>query len=105
MLEFVDQTKTLTSALGFDLFKVTSGKLSPQSNAQSEAAATDNDSPPFRYVGGDFDATAIVSGSTGEWVVKAGSKARLQEANALPKSAKARRAVLLEKQVLSAVAV
>lgn len=100
MLEFVDQTKTLTSALGFDLFKVTTGKLSSQPDALSEAAATGIDSPPFRYSGGDFDATAIVSGSTGEWVVKAGSKARLQETNTPPKGAKARRAELLDKQVL-----
>jgi len=100
MLEFVDQTKTLTSALGFDLFKVTSGKLSPQPNAQREAATTGIDSPPFRYFGGDFDATAIVSAINGQWVVKAGSKAKRQEVDSIPKGAKARRAELLEKQVL-----
>lgn len=103
MLEFIDQTKTLTSALGFDLFKVTSGKLTSQPNDQSNTAAADIDSPPFRYCGGDFDATAIVSGSTGEWVVKAGSKARLQEANTIPKGAKTRRTELLEQQVLKDV--
>lgn len=100
MLEFVDQTKTLTSALGFDLFKVTSGKLSPQPTAQSEAAAADIDSPPFRYVGGDFDATAIVSAINGQWVVKTGSKAKRQEVDSIPKSAKVRRAELIENQVL-----
>lgn len=103
MLEFIDQTKTLTSALGFDLFKVTSGKLTPQPPALGDAVTVGIDSPPFRYYGGDFDATAIVSGSTGEWVVKAGSKARLQETNTLPKGAKTRRSQLLEKQVLKEV--
>lgn len=100
MLEFFDQTKTLTSALGFDLFKVTSGKLSPQLSCPSETASANLDSPPFRYFGSDFDATAVVSAINGQWVVKAGSKAKRQEANAIPKNAKARRAELLEKQVL-----
>jgi len=74
--------------------------LTPQPPAQGDAATAGIDSPPFRYCGGGFDATAIVSGINGQWVVKTGSKAKRQEANAIPKNAKVRRADLIEKQVL-----
>ncbi len=100
MLEFIDQAKTLTSALGFDLFKVTSGKLTQQPTAQGDVATASIDSPPFRYCGGDFDATAVVSGINGQWVVKTGSKAKRQEVDSIPKGAKGRRAELIEKQVI-----
>ena len=102
MTEFVDQAKTLTSALGFDLFKVTTGKLAASVSAACVAATLD--SPEFRYAGtgNSFDARVVVSGASGEWVVKAGSTARLVPAGAIPAGAQKRRDALLASGVLNA---
>lgn len=103
MDEFVDQVKTLAGALGFDLFRLATGKLAPAPSAVAgEAAAATTDSPEFHYVGKDFAASAIVSGANGEWVVKAGSTARLVEAGAIPKGAHKRRDELIASEVLKA---
>ena len=96
MTEFVDQAKTLTSALGFDLFKVPTGKL----QAPAASATVQIDSPEFSYTGTDFGATAVVSGATGEWVIKAGSLARKNESAAVPGGVSKRRAQLLSDGVL-----
>lgn len=100
MQEFVEQAKTLSSALGCDLFKVTSGKLSTPGVPAGTALGATADSPEFQYAGSTFDARAVVSGTTGEWVVKAGSTARLVAAGAIPKGAQKRREALIASEVL-----
>ena len=100
MDEFVNQVKTLAGALGFDLFRLATGKLA--SAPEGAAAAITTDSPEFHYGGKDFAASAIVSGANGEWVVKAGSTARLLEAGTIPKGAHKRRDELIASEVLKA---
>lgn len=100
MDEFVDQVKTLAGSLGFDLFKSTSGKLSPALGGEITSTAAPVDSPEFKFAGNGFSATAILSGANGEWVVKAGSTARLVEAGAIPKGAQKRRNELMSSDVL-----
>lgn len=100
MDEFVDQVKTLTGSLGFDLFKSTAGKIAPLSMGETKSTSAAIDSPEFIFTGKGFYATAIMSGANGEWIVKAGSTARLGEAGAIPKGAQKRRNELITSEVL-----
>jgi predicted GIY-YIG superfamily endonuclease len=89
MDEFIEQSKTLTGALGWDLFKSIAGHLFPaQTNSIEPIISETLDSPEFHFSGTGFSAKAIISGTTGNWIIKKNSIARLNVANAIPKSAK-----------------
>jgi hypothetical protein len=82
MRDFIDEATLLTRTLGCDVFKATTGNLIKQT-ADSASNITP-DSPEFRHVGTGFDAKAVVSGASGDWIVKATSRARIIGTNALP---------------------
>ncbi len=87
MNQFIEQSKMLTGALGWDLFKfITSHQLDNLSSTGVALSETTT-GPEFYFSGTGFSATAIVFSTTGEWIVKKGSTARLEVANAIPKGA------------------
>lgn len=100
MDEFVDQTKTLVGALGWDLFREMKGR------AQDSFDLGPNISQPasggsvvFSFIGDGYAAKMVV-GSSGEFVVAEGSKARARATPTVPKATAALRETLLEKGVL-----
>jgi hypothetical protein len=100
MDEFIDQTKTLVGALGWDLFKVVRGPVTPAAQvsevtpAPSPAAAEH-----FSFRGEGFDAEMKI-GPSGEIIVTSGSKARLRTTPTIPKGTVAMRQMLQERGVL-----
>lgn len=103
MNEFVEQSKILVGALGCDLFRESFRRES------AGAATADASSPPrasmegvdFTFAGEGYDARLLVSRS-GELVIRAGSRARRNEAASIPKNAATLRAALQERGVLEA---
>ena len=86
MNKFIEEIKILTGALGFDLFKI--NKLPPPAMAVGVAAAAESENPEFTFSGAGFNAKAVfLGGSTGEWVVRASSVAKLDPSPATPKGA------------------
>jgi len=102
MDEFIDQTKTLVGALGWDLFKVVRGSVTPAAQA---AAAPPPPSPAeaerFSFRGEGFDAEMKI-GPSGEIIVTSGSKARLRTTPTIPKGTVAMRQMLQERGILKA---
>lgn len=100
MDEFVDQTKTLVGALGWDLFREMKGRaqetLSPAANVSQQM---DSGSVVFTFIGEGYAAKMMV-GSSGEFVVTEGSKARARTTPTVPKGTVLLRETLLEKGVL-----
>ena len=100
MAEFVDQTKTLVGALGWDLFREM--RSAPAETDHSSTASIKNDraeSPVFSFRGEGFSAEMQI-GHSGDFVVKAGSKARVRTTRTIPRGTDAMRKTLLEKGVL-----
>ena len=100
MDEFVDQTKTLVGALGWDVFREVRGRAPQmipleQGTPQSEPS----ESPKFFFRGEGFSAEMVV-GPSGDFIVQAGSKARLRTTSTIPRGTTALRSTLLEKGVL-----
>jgi len=100
MDEFVDQTKTLVGALGWDLFREMRGRA-------PEAAPTGRDlsqSPPIEsprfYFRGEGFAAEMEVGQSGDFVVSSGSKARVRTTTTIPRGTTALRKTLLDKGVL-----
>ena len=95
-MEFVDQTKTLVGALGWDLFRIVRGGVS---------AVVANDEPSadeplrFSFRGEGFAADMNID-SSGDCVVLKDSKARVRTTPTLPKGTIALRSILIEKGVL-----
>ena len=82
MNKFITEIKILTGALGFDIFKVS--KAPASSSDAGQAFQTEN--PQFTFSGTDFNATALfLVGSTGKWLVRANSVAKLNHSAATPK--------------------
>ena len=100
MDEFIDQTKTLVGALGWDLFKVVRGPVAPAAQA---AEASPSPSPAaaerFSFRGEGFDAEMKI-GPSGEIIVNSGSKARLRTTPTSPKGTVAMRQMLQDRGVL-----
>lgn len=98
MDEFVDQTKTLVGALGWDLFREVRGR---------PAAPADPNPPPqtfapglrFFFRGEGF-AAEMELGASGEFVVLAGSRARVRTTTTIPRGTSALRRTLLTSGVL-----
>ena len=100
MDEFVDQTKTLVGALGWDLFRIVqSSALDATSRAALVADADVANAPRFFFRGDGFDASMTI-GVAGDYVVIKGSRARIGSTPTIPKSTKALRQMLQEKGIL-----
>ena len=103
MDEFVDQTKTLVGALGWDLFREVRGKPhQPVENVDdiSDDAQSGNfDEVRFFFRGQGFSAEMKLS-SSGDFVVLAQSKARLKTTATIPRGTLVLRNTLLETGVL-----
>ena len=101
MDEFVDQTKTLVGALGWDLFREIRGRAAeamPVDDDLSEAAPFR--SPRFFFRGEGF-AAEMELGPSGDFVVRSGSKARVRTTTTIPRGTTALRKTLLDTGVLS----
>ena len=100
MDEFVDQTKTLVGALGWDLFRQIRGRdaeAAPVDHPLSEAPPVG--SPRFFFRGEGF-AAEMELGPSGDFVVMSGSKARVRTTTTIPRGTTALRGTLLDKGVL-----
>ncbi len=100
MDEFVDQTKTLVGALGWDMFREMRGRASdaaPVARERPQAATAE--SPRFFFRGDGFAAEMEVVQS-GDFVVRAGSKARVRTTPTIPRGTAALRKALIETGVL-----
>lgn len=100
MDEFVDQTKTLVGALGWDLFREVRGR--PSETAQisfASAPALASVETMFFFRGEGFSATMKLSPS-GDFVVLAGSKARAKTIATIPRGTVALRKTLLDTGIL-----
>lgn len=100
MEEFVDQTKTLVGALGWDLFREMRGRpaeaVEPP-NSVRQAAGSDELRFFFR---GEGFAAEMKLGSSGEYLVLAGSRARVRTTTTIPRGTTAMRRTLLDTGVL-----
>ena len=100
MDEFVDQTKTLVGALGWDLFREVRGRPSqPAQSAFELAPALPTDDITFFFRGEGFSATMRLN-PAGDFVVLAGSKARLKTTPTIPRGTVAMRKTLLDNGIL-----
>lgn len=99
MDEFVDQTKTLVGALGWDLFREIRGRASDQMFDRDPPKPQTTQSPCFFFRGEGFAAEMEI-GTSGDFVVKGGSKARVRTTRTIPRGTTAIRNILLEKGVL-----
>ena len=100
MDEFVDQTKTLVGALGWDLFRQIRGRAAevmPVDHPLSEAPPVG--SPRFFFQGEGF-AAELELGPSGDFVVRSGSKARVRTTTTIPGGTTGLRNTLLDKGVL-----
>lgn len=100
MDEFVDQTKTLVGALGWDLFREMRGRPTdlpepPRSVPQTASG----DKLRFSFRGEGFSAEMRL-GASGEFVVLAGSRARVRATTTIPRGTTAMRRTLLDTGVL-----
>jgi hypothetical protein len=86
MNKFITEIKILTGALGFDIFKVS--KAPAPTSTADVGQAIQSENPQFTFSGTDFNATALfLVGSTGKWLVRANSVAKLNHSAATPKGA------------------
>jgi hypothetical protein len=100
MDEFVDQSKTLSGALGWDLFRDMRGQAAeamPVDHVFSEDAPVG--SPRFFFRGKGF-AAEMELGPSGDIVVKSGSKARVRTTTTIPRGTTNLRSTMLDKGVL-----
>lgn len=99
MNEFVDQTKTLVGALGWDLFREIRGRAPEQAPEQALPTAEAHASPRFFFRGEGFAAEMEI-GPSGDFVITAGSKARVRTTRTIPRGTATLRNTLIEKGVL-----
>ncbi|MCR8724113.1 GIY-YIG nuclease family protein [Frigidibacter sp. ROC022] len=99
MDEFVDQTKTLVGALGWDLFREIRGQKPEQSQRRDLPKTDSTESPRFFFRGDGFAAEMEISPS-GDFVVTAGSRARIRTTRTIPRGTLSLRKTLVEKGVL-----
>lgn len=99
MDEFVDQTKTLVGALGWDLFREVKGRPAEPGSDQLVSSKRPPASPRFFLRGGGFAAEMEV-GPSGDFIVSAGAKARIRTTPTIPKGTVRLRNALVENGVL-----
>jgi hypothetical protein len=98
MDEFVDQTKTLVGALGWDLFREMRGRQVEAAQLSGEGASVP-DGHRFFFRGEGF-AAEMTLGPSGDFVVLAGSRARVRTTTTIPRGTSALRKSLLDAGVL-----
>jgi hypothetical protein len=100
MDEFVDQTKTLVGALGWDLFRTVRGTgIEPRLEAVTGTEQSAGEPLLFFFRGEGFAAEMSI-GASGDCVVLKGSKARVRTTPTVPKGTVALRGMLIDKGVL-----
>ena len=99
MDEFVDQTKTLVGALSWDLFREIRGRT-PEQIADRELPKADFHASPRFFFRGEGFAAEMEIGPSGDFIVKAGSKARVKTTRTIPRGTTSLRNTLVEKGVL-----
>jgi len=100
MEEFVDQTKTLVGALGWDLFREMRGRPAEVAQAsQSVSEPASSDDLQFFFRGEGFSADMKL-GASGDFVVLAGSRARVRTTTTIPRGTTGMRRTLLDTGVL-----
>ena len=99
MDEFVDQTKTLVGALGWDLFREIRGRTLEQVPDREIPKAELLASPRFFFRGEGFAAEMEI-GPSGDFVVAEGSRARIKTTRTIPRGTIMLRNTLVEKGVL-----
>lgn len=100
MDEFVDQTKTLVGALGWDLFREMRGRPAEALQAPRPVPKmTSSDGLRFFFRGDGF-AAEMHLGASGDFVVLAGSKARVRTTTTIARGTTAMRRTLLDTGVL-----
>ena len=100
MDEFVDQTKTLVGALGWDLFREIRGRTPERIPEQELQKADPHESPRFFSSGNNGFNAEMVIGPSGNFVIKAESKARNDPTPTIPISTMTLRNTLFDKGVL-----
>jgi hypothetical protein len=100
MDEFVDQTKTLVGALGWDLFRKVRGRPNYTEQSAFELAPSQiSNDDVFFFRGEGFSATMKIS-PAGDFVVLAGSKARVKTTTTIPRGIISLRKTLLDTRIL-----
>lgn len=99
MDEFVDQTKTLVGALGWDLFREIRGRTLELAPDRELPKAELLASPRFIFRGEGFAAEMEI-GPSGDFVVAEGSRARIKTTRTIPRGTITLRNTLVEKGVL-----
>ena len=100
MDEFVDQTKTLVGALGWDLFREMRGRPGDEPALEKiNGLGPQLEEFKFRFGGQDFVADMKLNAS-GEFVVLAGSKARVKTTSTIPRGTVALRKTLIDSEIL-----
>lgn len=100
MDEFVDQTVTLVGALGWDLFREVRGRPNYTAQAAFELAPSQiSNDDVFFFRGEGFSATMKIS-PAGDFVVLAGSKARVKTTTTIPRGTMSLRQTLLDTRIL-----
>lgn len=101
MDEFVEQSKLLVAALGYNLFRETIGENAGHASSSSSIKLSDepNEGSVFEFKGDGYDARLLVTQS-GEFVIKAGSRARRSDAPSIPAGAALLRAELSQRNIL-----
>lgn len=100
MDEFVDQTKTLVGALGWDLFREMRGRSAdPATIVPAAPVVIPSPGPRFFFRGAGLVAEMEL-GASGDFVVLAGSRARVDTAATIPRGTSALRKTLLDSGVL-----
>ena len=100
MDKFVEEAKMLAGVLGCDLFRsVRATQAAEEESGGTAAESAAGIGETFSFSGKDFKATMKLNAS-GDFVVEAGSRARLNEAAAIPEGVKRLRKAMLEAQDL-----
>ncbi|MBW7057826.1 GIY-YIG nuclease family protein [Paracoccus bogoriensis] len=100
MDEFVDQTKTLIGALGWDLFRELRGRAPEAAPVPAAVSRSDTAEDLRFFFRGEGFAAEMKLGASGEFVVLAGSRARVRTTPTIPRGTAAMRRTLMETGVL-----
>jgi len=101
MEEFVEQTKTLVGALGWDLFREMRkpSQDAVQNVSAQGSAEVEKSGPLFSLKGEGYSATMLI-GLSGDLIVKSASRARMRTTPTIPKGIAELRNALIESGVL-----
>ena len=100
MDKFVEEAKMLAGVLGCDLFRsVRAAQAAEEETGGAPADSVAGTGETFSFSGKDFEATMHLNAS-GDFVVHAGSRARLNEAPSIPEGVKRLRKAMLDAEDL-----